>query len=142
VHSYIAENHLGDVVVTPGTIASEEMPRWFRAANAYVSCAKSDGTSVSLLQAMATGLPVIVTDIAANREWVAENSNGWLASVGSSAEFADKLLRAASVEPGDRQAISERNQRIVAKRADWDRNFPSLLHLYENLVNCPLEMKV
>jgi glycosyltransferase involved in cell wall biosynthesis len=91
---------------------------------------------------MATGLPVVVTDIASNREWITENENGWLATIGSFQEFADKLLRAAGLEPRKREAISERNQNIVAERADWDRNFPSLLRLYESLVNSAVEMKV
>ena len=142
VRGVIAEHDLGSVVATPGLVPAAEMPRWFRAANAYVSCTRSDGTSISLLQAMATGLPVIVTDIASNREWITEEKNGWLASIGSSEEFADKLLRAASLEPGEREAISARSQSIVAERADWDRNFPGLLRLYENLVSSAVEMKV
>jgi len=138
VRSFIAEHQLNQVVVVPGVIAGKETPRWFRAANAYVSCARSDGTSISLLEAMATGLPAVVTDIASNREWIAEDENGWLASAGSSGEFAAKLLRAASLPPNDLEAISERNQRIVAERADWDKNFPSLLRLYECLMNSAL----
>jgi glycosyltransferase involved in cell wall biosynthesis len=142
VRSFIADHELGGIVVAPGTITAQEMPRWFRSANAYVSCARSDGTSVSLLQAMATGLSVIVTDIASNHEWVAEDRNGWLAPPGSSEEFANKLLHAASIEPAHREAISECNRRIVAERADWDQNFPSLLRLYESLVGSTVEMKV
>jgi glycosyltransferase involved in cell wall biosynthesis len=138
VRDFIAEHRLERVVVTPGLIASAETPRWFRAANAYVSCAKSDGTSISLLEAMATGLPVVVTDIASNREWITEDENGWLASVGSSEEFAEKLLRAASFPPTELEAISGRNQRIVAERADWDKNFPSLLRLYERVVSAAM----
>lgn len=142
VRSLIAEHGLADVVLTPGEIPAAEMPRWFRTANAYISCARSDGTSVSLLQAMATGLPVVVTDIASNREWIAEGKNGWLAPVGISEEFANKILHAISVKPGDRETISEMNQRIVGERADWDKNFPSLLQLYEDLVSSTVEMRV
>ena len=141
VRSFIAEHELSQVVVTPGGIAGKDTPRWFRAANAYVSCARSDGTSISLLEAMATGLPAVVTDIASNREWITEDENGWLASAGSSEEFAGKLLRAASLPPNDLEAISERNQRIVAERADWDKNFPSLLRLYECLMSSAMVMK-
>jgi L-malate glycosyltransferase len=141
VRNFIVDHGLGQVVVTPGTIAGAEMPRWFRAADAYLSCAHSDGTSVSLLQAMATGLPVIVADIPSNREWVTENENGWLAPVGSSEQFARQLLHAERVEPDDREAISKRNRRIVAARADWDRNFPNLLRLYEGLVGSAVEME-
>ena len=71
------------------------MLKWFRAADAYVSCAQSDGTSVSLLEAMATGLPAVATDIPSNREWVVDGQNGWLATDASAEEFADPFLRAA-----------------------------------------------
>jgi L-malate glycosyltransferase len=141
VRSFIAERELNQVVVTPGVIAGGETARWFRAANAYVSCARSDGTSISLLEAMATGLPAVVTDIPANLEWVTEEQNGWLASAGSSEEFAEKLLCAASVRPNELEAISERNRTIVAERADWDKNFPSLLRLYEGLVSSAMVTK-
>ncbi len=141
VRALIDEHGLEQAVITPGLIAREDMPRWFRAANAYVSCAKSDGTSISLLEAMATGLPAVVTDIASNREWIAEDENGWLAAAGSSEEFAAKLLRAASIPPNDLEAISQRNRTIVAARADWDKNFPSLLRLFEYLTNSAMAMK-
>jgi glycosyltransferase involved in cell wall biosynthesis len=134
VHDFIARHGLQKLVLTPGRISAAELPGWFRAANAYVSCARSDGTSLSLLEAMATGLPVLVADIPSNREWVSAGENGWLASSGSAEDFASKLLQMASLKPSERAAIGERNPRIVAERADWDRNFPLLLNLYECLV--------
>ena len=141
VRRFIGEHDLKQVVATPGLIAGAETPRWFRTANAYVSCAKTDGTSISLLEAMATGLPAVVTDIPSNREWIAEDKNGWLAPAGSSEQFAAKLLRAASTSPHDLAMISEHNQTAVTKRADWDRNFPSLLRLYESLVGNAMVMR-
>jgi glycosyltransferase involved in cell wall biosynthesis len=141
VENFITKHGLSQAVLAPGAIASAEMPSWFRAANAYVSCARSDGTSISLLEAMATGLPAVVTDIASNREWIVENENGWLAAAGSSEEFAEKLLRSASSPASDLEAVSTRNQTIVAERADWDKNFPNLLRLYECLVGSALVMK-
>jgi glycosyltransferase involved in cell wall biosynthesis len=111
----------------------EEMPMWFRAVDAYVSCAKSDGSSISLLEAMSTGLPVIVTDIPSNREWVSEPENGYLAPAGSPQGVADRMLQVAKLTPQEREEISERNRRVVAKRADWDKNFPRLLEMYERL---------
>ncbi len=122
------------VVSFPEPQPSAMLPMWFRAVDAYVSCAISDGTSVSLLEAMATGLPVIVTDIPSNREWVTEPENGWLAEGGSSDALAGKMLEAAQLTFAERNAIAERNQRIVAERADWDKNFPRLLEMYERLI--------
>jgi L-malate glycosyltransferase len=133
VREFIDANGLKRVIRTHDPYGKEEMPKWFRAADTYISCAQSDGTSISLLEAMATGLPVVVTDIPSNREWVAEGQNGWLAPAGSAEEFADRLLRAAHLKPEDRKLFSERSQRIVEERADWDRNFPKLLEMYQQL---------
>jgi glycosyltransferase involved in cell wall biosynthesis len=121
------------VIRTLGPYVKEDMPKWFRAADTYVSCAQSDGTSVSLLEAMATGLPAVVTDIPSNREWVLDGRNGWLAAARSTGEFADRLLRAARLSPKQRRLFSKRSQRMVEERADWDRNFPRLLEMYERL---------
>lgn len=133
VREFVDVHRLSRVIRTPGTYGKEDMPKWFRAADAYISCTQSDGTSISLLEAMATGLPVVVTDIPSNREWVEEGHNGWLAPARSTEEFADRLLRAAHLSPEQRSLFSERNQRIVKERADWDRNFPRLLEMYERL---------
>jgi glycosyltransferase involved in cell wall biosynthesis len=133
VREFIDMHGLSRVIRTLGLHIKEDMPKWFRAADAYVSCAQSDGTSVSLLEAMATGLPVVVTDIPSNREWIVEGHNGWLAPARSPEEFADRLLRAARLSPEQRELFSERNQCIVEERADWDRNFPRLLEMYERL---------
>jgi L-malate glycosyltransferase len=141
IRNLIIEHELDRVVIVPGMIGRKDMPRWFRRANAYLSCARSDGTSVSLLEAMATGLPAVVTDILSNREWIVEGENGWLARAGSFANFSEKILLAANLSQREAAEMSERNQRIVAERADWDKNFPALLRLYECLVNSAMAMK-
>ena len=133
MRTFIENHDLSRVVRMLGPRTGEEMPKWFRIADTYVSCTQSDGTSVSLLEAMASGLPVIVTDIPSNREWVVEESNGWLAPANSAEEFADRLLRASRLRGEQRTAVSERNRRLVDERADWDRNFPRLLEMYERL---------
>jgi glycosyltransferase involved in cell wall biosynthesis len=134
VREFIVRRGMEGVITTPGRIVRSELPKWFRAAKVYISCSKSDGTSVSLLEAMATGLPAVVTDIPSNREWVTDGKNGWVASAGSSSDFARALLCAASLGSEQRKAISERNQEMIRERANWDANFPTLLDLYDRLV--------
>ncbi|MGA8273504.1 MAG: glycosyltransferase [Candidatus Sulfotelmatobacter sp.] len=139
VREFIGAHELSRVIRTLSPQVKKEMPKWFRLADSYVSCAQSDGTSVSLLEAMATGLPPVVTDIPSNREWVEKGYNGWLAPSGSSEEFAERLLRAAHLGAEQRGLFSERNQRLVEERADLDRNFPKLLAMYERLTGMSID---
>jgi glycosyltransferase involved in cell wall biosynthesis len=134
IRGYVRSHNLTDAVLPLGPQPEDELPTWFRAADAYISCAKSDGTSISLLEAMATGLPVVVTDIPSNREWVTEGENGWLAAPGSAAAVADKMLQVANLTSQQRKTMSDRNQTVVAERSDWDKNFPQLLEMYDRLV--------
>jgi glycosyltransferase involved in cell wall biosynthesis len=137
VLSFIENRELEDRVLIPGAVSVAEMPSYFRSADAYISCAESDGASLSLLEAMATGLPVIVADNSSNREWVREGENGWLGTIGSPESFADKMLAAAAQGAASRTLVSTSNQRIVAERADWDKNFPLLLSAYDNILAMP-----
>ncbi len=134
VREFVERSGLNGAVSSVGEQPVADLPMWFQTADVYVSCVKSDGTSISLLEAMATGLPVIVTDLPANREWVTEPENGYLAAAGSPEAVAEKMLIAAKLTAQERKAVSERNQRVVAERADWDNNFPRLLAMYERLV--------
>src|SRR5665648_21413 len=57
-----------------GHISNSDLPRFYRMADLYISASHVDGSSVSLLEALASGLPCLVSDIPANREWVTEDA--------------------------------------------------------------------
>jgi glycosyltransferase involved in cell wall biosynthesis len=137
VDRWIRDGGIADAVVRPGAIGHDRLPAWFRAADLYASCAHSDGTSVSLLEAMATALPVLVTDIPSNREWVAPGENGWLAPPGDAAAVAEAFLTAVALDGEARRAIGRRNRGVVEARADWAVNGARLLAMYAGLRSAP-----
>jgi glycosyltransferase involved in cell wall biosynthesis len=59
-----------------GRVRNSQIPYYLTGSDIYVSPSLSDGTSISLLEAMACGLPVVVTDVDANFEWVKDGHNG------------------------------------------------------------------
>jgi glycosyltransferase involved in cell wall biosynthesis len=73
-----------------------DLPGFLRAADVYVSASSSDGTSSSLLEAMASGLYPVVSDITANRPWVEHGKNGLLFAVGDAASLAEALRLCAA----------------------------------------------
>jgi glycosyltransferase involved in cell wall biosynthesis len=115
----------------PGRVDHELLPDYFRAADLYVSSALSDGTSVSMLEAMACGLPVVVSSACGNLEWVEPGRNGWLAAPGDDESLATAMRTAldARWQFGE---IGSTNLAMVRARADWKANsstLPALLKL-------------
>ena len=56
-----------------GQVSQAELPRYYQMADLYVSASHVDGSSVSLMEALACGLPCLVSDIPANKEWITES---------------------------------------------------------------------
>ncbi len=134
VHEFIRARGLADVIECPGVVPHALLPRYFRAADLYISASLSDGTSVSLLEAMASALPVIVTDLAANREWVTAGRNGWLATPESAEALCSAMLEAAACPAVESREIGRRNRLQAERRANWSANFAAVIETYERLV--------
>jgi len=124
----IAEAGLQDRVYLPGRVAESDLPGFLRTADLYVSASHSDGSSVTLLQAMACGLPAIASDIPANGEWL-DDETGWLFRDGDAAQLADRLAEAAG-QPGARRTRGRQARKVAEARADWNRNTSRLIDAY------------
>jgi glycosyltransferase involved in cell wall biosynthesis len=124
------QGQVTDRVYTPGQVGQADLPRFYRAADLYVSTSHSDGTSISLLEAMACGKPVLLSDIPGNREWVTPGEQGWWFKDGDLRSLTEAILQAVE----SRQQLPEMGQaarQLVELRADWERNFPKLFEAYQ-----------
>jgi len=105
----------------PGAIPNDLMPDLLNGADVYVSTSLSDGASASLMEALACGLPVIVTDIPGNKEWVRDGKNGFLVPVCDSEALARQVTRILRDEHL-MSSMKKANVKIARERADWKRN--------------------
>lgn len=119
-------------VVFPGQIGFDKLPSYYQLADLYLAATHSDGTSISLLEAMGCGLPVLVSDLDGNREWVTPEENGWLFPQGDAHAMAQAILKAVKMRsqlPG----MGESARKTVEQRADWKTNFSKLLQVYQQV---------
>lgn len=124
----VAHSGFAERVHFPGILSQAELPAYYRAADLYVSASHSDGSSVSLMEALASGLPAVVSDIPSNREWVRPGEEGWLFPVGNQAALAERIVAAM----GEDLADKAQHARSTAKQhADWARNKLGLQAAYE-----------
>ncbi len=103
-------------------------------ADVYVTCSKTDSTSVSLLEAMAAGALPVVTDIPGNREWVEDDKSALMFPVGNVDVLASRLLRAATDHRLRTSALAI-NRKTVESRAVWEDNMARIEKAFEELVS-------
>lgn len=102
-------------------------------AHIYVSVSRSDGTSLSLMEAMACGAFPVLSDIPANREWVEPpEKNGLLVSCDDEAGLAEALTKAMKDE-ALRTATGMKNRQLILERADLRTNMKRII---QELVCC------
>lgn len=116
-----------------GAVDHAHMPALLQAHDVYVSASLSDTTSVSLLEAMACGLFPVVTDIPANREWIADGENGRVVPPGEATKLAVAIIdswRDAELRLRARRI----NLGIIETRARWEETMRPVKELFDNLV--------
>ncbi len=133
IQRILREGGVWERVSMPGYISQNDLPRWYHMADLYISPSHIDGSSVSLMEALACGLPCLVSDIPANKEWVTDGVNGWLFPDGDVDALAAAIERA--VEQRERLPEMGRAARRVAEaRADWEKNVMKLFEAYRRAV--------
>lgn len=95
----IVENQLDGRVELLGPRTQDEVSRLLRTANCYVqpsvitSSGKMEGIPVALMEAMASGIPVVATSISGIPELVKNGDTGWLVPPEDVQALADALLQ-------------------------------------------------
>jgi len=107
-----AARRLLDCVQFTGPAPRDEIPRLLAGAGTYVSASHADGTSSSLLEAMAGGLLPVVTRIPANTPWIDDGRTGLLFDAGHADQLATALSRALTDATLRGQAISANRERV------------------------------
>ena len=117
-----------------GQVSQVDLPRWYHMADLYISPSHVDGSSVSLMEALASGLPCLVSDIPGNREWIEDGVNGWLFHDGDVDDLAAKISSAIESRKSSKK-IGESARRTAEEKADWEKNFGKLLETYVKVLS-------
>lgn len=125
---------VADSVRFVGWVPGDDLPRYIASADIYVSTSLSDGgLAASTAEAMACGLPVIITDVADNRKWVEDGVNGFIIPLKVPQVLASRIIRLLG-DKETRERFGSINRGIITERNNWEKEMGKMGKLYEELM--------
>lgn len=103
----------------------------------FISASKSDGSSVSLLEAMAAGKICITSNFGSNLEWIESGVNGFTFNNGDSLDLARTINLVLSLNVEERFRIASEAKTTAEAKANWEINRFKFKRLaQEMIINC------
>jgi glycosyltransferase involved in cell wall biosynthesis len=106
-----------------GWLSTEKNWEYYHKARIYASIPESDGTAVSLLEAMYAGCIPVVRDLPVAREWITNNENGVIVQ-DMSIDFFQKAKNLIN------QELVENNRKLIVDKANRETNATRFLNLH------------
>jgi glycosyltransferase involved in cell wall biosynthesis len=110
----------------------EDIERLLNSADLFVLPSYREGLPRSVIEALASGVPVVASDIPACRELV-DMTTGVLIPPGDVAALA-RAIEELAADEGVRHRLGANARRVALERADEDRIVSTQLDLFETLV--------
>jgi glycosyltransferase involved in cell wall biosynthesis len=106
----------------------------YAATDVFALTSRNEGTPVALIEAMASGVPGVSTDVGGVRDVILDATMGIRVPVDDASAFAEAVLRLLDA-PQERAAIGVRGRRHVLDRFDIDRLIDDVERFYHELLS-------
>jgi glycosyltransferase involved in cell wall biosynthesis len=100
-----------------GPKAREEIPRWLNAADMFLLPARSEGVPVSLMEALACGVPAVTSSVGGIPELMENGKTGWMEDT-ENVEATVNRIRQLLADRTEMKRMSEYARQIVTEKAD------------------------
>lgn len=115
-----------------GRVMPPDVIAIYRAAKLFVTASETETQGIVLIEAAATGLPLVAVDAGAVRELCQDGFNGILCRPGEILELTDAMVQLLTDETV-RQVYAQ-NSLEVAKKHDLNRTLRRFVEIYEEAV--------
>jgi glycosyltransferase involved in cell wall biosynthesis len=126
----VAERELTDVIKITGRIDSEKMPELYRRNDIFISASMLEGMSNAMLEAMASGLPIVSTRCEGLDELIADN--GIIIEQSDAASIAVAIKTIA--DDGNKYVAMRRAARKQAEIFTWKSSANQYIEIYNNVI--------
>ncbi len=116
-----------------GFVPLKELPLYYNLADVFVSVPSSDSVPVTLQEAMACGVPPIVSDLPAVKEWVKDDVNGFVVPIRNAHALADAISKLLNSQEKKEQFIKY-NFELVKSKSDFLKNMNEMELIYRKSI--------
>jgi glycosyltransferase involved in cell wall biosynthesis len=118
-----------------GRVPHHELPEFYSKADVFVSPSRIDSFGMVVLEALACGLPVILSDNVGAKEVITEGVNGWIIPSGDVRALAQRM--AWCVANPDKVRAMALAARASAERYAWSRYRNEVVQVIKSRFRCP-----
>jgi|WetSurMetagenome_2_1015567.scaffolds.fasta_scaffold18716_5 L-malate glycosyltransferase len=133
VRNLVTSLGISDVVLFKQKNQYCKVPQDYRNADIFVTTSRSDGTPVSILEAMASGLPCIATNVGGIPEWIKDKETGLLIFPGSPEQLAEKIILLA-LNPQLCSELGNSAREKIKKDGQWNTLMAQVEKDYQALI--------
>jgi len=127
---YAKEKGVSEQITFSGYVPRKYMPEKYQTADIFVLPSFNEGMSNALLEAMACGLPVVVTDVGGTEELV-DKSNGYIFKAGNSHALSE-ILKQLHQNKEQIKTLGQ-NSRKKAEQLNWENIARKYLKLFNKI---------
>ena len=120
INKIINEKSLQNHIFLLGGYDNNKLQDIFLNHHIYISASHRDGTSISLLEAMACGVFPIVTRIESNKYWLEDGKTALMFERGNAQELSNKIIITIDNDELIKKAI-QINRKLVEEKADREK---------------------
>jgi glycosyltransferase involved in cell wall biosynthesis len=125
---------VADNIRFTGLIPEDELPVYYNLADVYVSTSLSDaGLAASTAEAMACGLPAVITDFGDNGRWVKDEVNGFLVPPQDPTALAAAVINLLQ-DKGKRQRFGKVSRKVIDENNNWNKEMGKMEKLYREQI--------
>ena len=135
VRAQVARLGLEDSLSWQPPRSAEQFRGLLALADVLVVSPKTDGTSVTVMDAMSMGVPVVSSLTSGSAEWIMDGITGWSFPVGDSDALATAILSALNCDLQRRRKITDAASNLVAVRGGWEASSRRFCRAIEELID-------
>jgi len=110
---------LKDLVHFRGKIYGDDLIKEYKSSHLFVLPSLYEGQPLTLLEAWAGSLPVIVTNVGGNKDFIVEDKNGWMIESKDIKQLSETLL--VAIKNKNLSSVGKEGYKLVKENYTWDK---------------------